>query len=74
MHSNLTEEESRVVLEKLNSPESPMVASDRQLLEDARATMTQSVLSRAETHRRYLIDQGMHPATAAQHVRHRFGV
>lgn len=73
MNANLTEEEARVVLERLSHPERPQVAEDKQLVAQAARKMSESVRSKALSWQHHLVSQGMHPNTARQHVRHKFG-
>lgn len=73
MHANLTEDEARVTLEALAMPEKALTADDKQLYHTATAKMELSIQSRAQTWHKHLIEQGVHPDIAKQHVRHRFG-
>lgn len=73
MHANLTEDESRVTLEVLDHVEKNWTADDLTIFREATAKLKLSIMSKAQVWYQHLVDQGVHPNTARQHVRHRYG-
>lgn len=73
MQANLTEDEARVTLEVLDHTEKHWTPDELALYRAATAKLKLSIQSKAQVWYQHLIDQGIHPNTAKQHVRHRFG-
>lgn len=73
MHCNLTENEARVVLERLNEGR-VQGSADQEIYARACAKLSAAMRSSPHQHKSWLVGQGMTPRQAASHVRHRFGV